>query len=118
MTVTTIPTIAQIRLAILGKIGKGPCELVHLIGECVTAGWDYTHCKIAVSVELKEMCLAGLAECVQEPSPFHKGATYRIWRLPASTPLDASAPRTGAGTVKDGFISASDFKKSGTRGRK
>lgn len=104
---------ARIRLAILGAIGKGPCDLTDLRWALNKAGVPFLETTTVLNAILPIM---------QAEKRIEQGGSGNgmYWRLRRGTPLDASAPRTGAGTgtVKDGFISASDFKKSGTRGRK
>lgn len=118
MTTTRIPTDAETLTVIMGRVGKGPADRANLIGALVDRGFSFPHCDDKLDEILAEMVAAGRIERCDQPSQYVAGKTWAQWRLPASAPIDASAPRTGAGTVKDGFISASDFKKSGVRGRK
>lgn len=108
-----IPTALQLRLTLLGKLGRGPAELVHLYGACVDAGFNYEHCVSAIPEALAALVTEGKAECVQVPSPFTK-AEYRVWRIAGSVPMEPS-PAAVAVPVREGHISAADYRASGRR---
>lgn len=106
-----IPTAAQLRLVLLGKLGRGPAELVHMMGAAVDAGYDYAHCVEAVPVALAALVAEGKAECGEIGSPFCS-VTYKSWRLAGSTPMESPAAPVA---VPAGHISAADFMRSGAK---
>lgn len=115
---TRVPTDAETLVVIMGRVGKGPADRANLIGALVDRGFSFPHCDDKLDEILAEMVAAGRIERCDQPSQYVAGKTWAQWRLPASAPLDASAPRTGAGTVKDGHISPEAYRNSGRKGKR
>jgi hypothetical protein len=120
MTLTRLPiaTSNQLATSIMGRIGKGPADRANLIGAIVDKGYDFHHADSILDDTLGAMVDKAWIERVEVPSAYASGQTYAVWRLPASTPIDASAPRTGAGTVPPGHVSPEAYRAASQKSRR
>lgn len=110
---TVIPTKLALEISVLGRVGKGPADRANLIGAIVDKGYDFHHADAILDDTLGAMVDKARIERVEVPSSYVSGKSYAVWRLPASTPM--ASPAAVAVPVREGFISAADFRASGRR---
>lgn len=102
----------QVKLVLLGKLGKGPIELCHAHGALVDQRVPYAEAVTLAGQALGDLVSEGSAETIMVPSPFTK-SEYRVWRLPSKTKLEKRPADPWFASTPDADVSSAAEQASG-----